>query len=396
MTATRRTFLTAAGCAGLLGLGVTATTGESETSVSRDSYTIRSGTDQETTVFVTSASESGPTVMVVGGVHGNENGGYTAAEKVAQWDIARGTLVTIPKANAAAVEEDSRIADGGVDLNRQFPTGEEPETELARAIWGVVERFQPDAVIDLHESVGIYDGDMVGGVGQAIFSSWDDRAFNDARAAAEYINDNYVSRDGYDFTVDPFSSSSNEPTGLLTHKAARDTDAVAFLVEATSDDTALGTRVQWLTKTTQQLVEEDVLTSSDGGSGVDDGDEGDDGSDGSDGSDDGSDGSDGGDGGNDGGEQNEAPVARIRTTPSDTTGGSLERGDTVTLDASPSSDGDGEIVEYMWDIDGDGSFEESGETAEMTLSSCGRYRVTLQVTDDKGATATDEAILSVK
>lgn len=384
MTATRRTFLTAAGCAGLLGLGVTATTGESETSVSRDSYTIRSGTDQETTVFVTSASESGPTVMVVGGVHGNENGGYTAAERVAQWDIARGTLVTIPKANAAAVEEDSRIADGGVDLNRQFPTGEEPETELARAIWGVVERFQPDTVIDLHESVGIYDGDMVGGVGQAIFSSWDDRAFSDARAAAEYVNDNYVSRDGYDFTVDPFSSSSNEPTGLLTHKAARDTDAVAFLVEATSDDTALGTRVQWLTKTTQQLVEEDVLTSSDGGSGGDDGDEGDDGSGGSDGSDDGGD------------EQNEAPVARIRTTPSDTTGGSLERGDTVTLDASPSSDGDGEIVEYMWDIDGDGSFEESGETAEMTLSSCGRYRVTLQVTDDKGATATDEAILSVK
>ncbi len=384
MTATRRTFLTAAGCAGLLGLGVTATSGESETTVSRDSFTIRSGTDQETTVFVTSAEESGPTVMVVGGMHGNENGGYEAAGDVAEWDIERGTLVTIPKANAAAVEEDSRIASGGVDLNRQFPTGEEPETELARAIWDVVERYEPAAVIDLHESVGIYDGDMVGGVGQTIFSSWDETATDDAKAAVSYVNENYVSRDGYEFGVDPFSSTSNEPSGLLTHKAARDTDAVAFLVEATSKETDLEKRVQWHTKIVQQLVEEEVLTSPDnGGSGGDDGNDGEDGNDG------------GNDNGDDGGEEkNEPPVARIQTSPENTTDGSLERGDTVTLDASASKDGDGDIAEYMWDIDGDGSFEKSGESVELSLSDCGKYRVMLQVTDDKGETATDEVVLS--
>jgi hypothetical protein len=383
MTATRRTFLTAAGCAGLLGLGVTATSGQSETTASRDSFTIRSGTDQETTVFVTSAEESGPTVMVVGGVHGNENGGYEAAGDVAEWDIERGTLVTIPKANAAAVEEDARVASGSVDLNRQFLTGEDPETELAHAIWDVVERYEPAAVIDLHESVGIYDGDMVGGVGQTIFSSWDEKGTDDANAAVDYVNENYVSRDGYEFTVDPFSSSSNEPTGLLTHKAARDTDAVAFLVEATSKDTPLEKRVQWHTEIVQQLVEEEVLTSPDnGGSGGDDGSDGEDGDDGGNDTDDGSE------------EKNEPPVARIRTNPENTTDGSLERGDTVTLDASASKDGDGNIAEYMWDIDGDGSFERSGESVELSLSDCGDYRVMLQVTDDKGETATDEVVLS--
>ncbi|MFH5797978.1 PKD domain-containing protein [Haladaptatus sp. CMAA 1911] len=386
MTATRRTFLTAAGCAGLLGLGVTATSGQSETTVSRDSFTIRSGTDQETTVFVTSAEESGPTVMVVGGMHGNENGGYEAAGDVAEWDIQRGTLVTIPKANAAAVEEDSRIASGGVDLNRQFPTGEEPETELARAIWDIVERYEPGTVIDLHESVDIYDGDMIGGVGQTIFSSWDEAATDDAKAAVSYVNENFVSRDGYEFTVDPFSSSSNEPTGLLTHKAARDTDAVGFLVEATSKDTPLEKRVQWHTEIVQQLVEEEVLTSSDDGS-----DGGDDGSDGEDGNDGDDDGNDNGDGGK---EKNEPPVARIQTSPENTTDGSLERGDTVTLDASASEDGDGDIAEYTWDVDGDGSFERSGESIELSLSECGDYRVMLQVTDDKGETATDEVVLS--
>lgn len=386
MTTTRRTFLTAAGCVGFLGLGVAQTSGESETSVSRESFTIMSGTDQATEVFVTTASESGPTVMVVGGVHGNENGGYRAVEKVSQWDIDRGTLVTIPKANAAAVEEDSRTADGGVDLNRQFPTGSEPETELARAIWDVVEKYEPGTVIDLHESVGIFDGDLVGGVGQTIFSSWDDKAVDDAEAAVDYLNENYVSRDEYEFMVDPFSSSSNEPTGLLTHKAARDADALAFLVEATSKDTALDKRVLWHTKIAQQLVEEEVLTTGNG-------DNGDDGSDDED-ANEGDENDSGGDGGTDGGEeQNEPPVARIRTKGGESLD-SFERGDAVTLDASASKDGDGDIVEYMWDTDGDGSFEASGESTELTLSNCGRYRVTLQVTDDEGATATDEVILS--
>lgn len=371
MTSTRRTFLTAAGCAGLLGLGVAGTSGKSEADVSRDSFTIRSGTDQATKVYVTTANQSGPTVMVTGGMHGNEEGGYTAAGKIADWDISRGRLVVIPKANAAADRQDSRVADGGVDLNRQFPTGSEPETKLARAIWDVVEKYEPDTVIDLHESQEIYGGDMVGGVGQVIFRSRDKKTENDATAAADYVNENYVSRDGYDFTVDVFSSSSNEPTGLFTHKAARDTDAIAYLVEATSEDTPLDKRVQWHTKVVQQLVEDDILTGSGG---------------------DGGDGNDGGDNGDNGDEQNKPPVARIETTPTDTTG--LGRGATVTLDASSSTDDDGDISEYAWDVDGDGTFEKSGESVEMTLSNCGRYQVTLQVTDDGGATDTDTVVLS--
>ncbi len=367
MPTTRRTFLTAVGCTGLLGLGVAQSSGESETDLSRDSFTLMSGTEDATKVYVTTASESGPTALVVGGVHGNEEAGYVAAEDIAGWSIKRGQLVTIPKTNAEAVAQDSRTADGEDDLNRQFPTGEEPTTELARNIWGVVEEYEPDIVIDLHESVGIYDGDMVGGVGQAIFTSWDEKAGTDAAKAADYLNENYVSRDGYDFSVDAFSASSNEPSGLLAHKAARDADALAFLAEVTSKETSLDKRVKWHTELVRQLVEEDLLVTS--------GDE-DDGGEGDDGNED---------------EKNESPVARIQTTPDS---GSLERGDTVTLDASASEDPDGEIVEYMWDVDGDGSFEADGESTELTLSDCGSYRVTLQITDDQGVVATDEVVLS--
>ncbi|WP_458185539.1 PKD domain-containing protein [Haladaptatus sp. NG-WS-4] len=369
------------------------------TTLSRDSFTIQSGTEDETDVFVTKANESGPTAMVVGGIHGNEDAGYESAERIAEWDIERGTLVAIPKANAEAVEDGTRNSDDGTDLNRQFPTGEEPETELARAIWGIVEEYEPDVVVGLHESTGIYDGDIDGGVGQVIFSSWDDKAFADAESAVKYLNGNYVSRDEYEFETGAFSSSDSEPAGLIVHKAARDADAFGFLAEVTSQDTSLSKRVMWHEKIVQQLVEEEVLTSSDDGNSDEDeeekkeekekkeedekkeeqkeeekegeekeGEEK---------------------------EENEPPVAKIQTSADNLMDGSLEQGQTLTFDASKSKDSDGKIVTYQWDLDGDGSFETSGKTAEMTLSKCGSYRVTLQVTDDDdGAKATDEVTLT--
>src|SRR6056297_1301616 len=230
MTSTRRTFLTSVGCTGLLGFATASTSGDSsDTDLARDSFTIMTGTERETTVYVTSAAESGPTVLVVGGMHGNEDAGYLAAEEIRSWSIERGTLVTIPRANAAAVEADRRSTVDGYDLNRQFPVGSTPETELARAIWGVVEEYDPDEVLDLHESTGIWDGDMIGGVGQTIFRSWDEEAETEAPAAAEYVNENYDSRDGYEFSVEPLGLSDSTSTDLLAPKAARDAGAVAYL-----------------------------------------------------------------------------------------------------------------------------------------------------------------------
>jgi hypothetical protein len=61
----------------------------------------------------------------------------------------------------------------------------------------------------------------------------------------------------------------------------------------------------------------------------------------------------------------------------------------VKLDASGSKDTDGQIVNYAWDLDGDGSIETDGGTSP-TLShrfAPGVYHVTVRVTDDKGARA---------
>lgn len=61
-------------------------------------------------------------------------------------------------------------------------------------------------------------------------------------------------------------------------------------------------------------------------------------------------------------------------------------GKAVNLDASGSKDGDGQIVNYGWDLDGDGSIETDGggtPTLKHTFAA-GVYHVTVRVTDNRG------------
>lgn len=62
----------------------------------------------------------------------------------------------------------------------------------------------------------------------------------------------------------------------------------------------------------------------------------------------------------------------------------------VTFDARGSVDPDGRIVKYEWDFDGDGVFEIStaSPVTTHTFTRGGEFKVSLRVTDDKGATAT--------
>jgi hypothetical protein len=77
-------------------------------------------------------------------------------------------------------------------------------------------------------------------------------------------------------------------------------------------------------------------------------------------------------------------------------------GKAIKLDASGSSDSDGSIAAYAWDLDGDGAFETAGG-ASPTLShafSAGVHHVTVRVIDDRGgkayATGTVKATKPVK
>lgn len=66
----------------------------------------------------------------------------------------------------------------------------------------------------------------------------------------------------------------------------------------------------------------------------------------------------------------------------------------VTFDASSSTDPDGQIVSYEWDLDGDGRFDDGeGEVVTYTYTQEGEFEVTLQVTDNNGEVNTSSMII---
>jgi hypothetical protein len=74
-----------------------------------------------------------------------------------------------------------------------------------------------------------------------------------------------------------------------------------------------------------------------------------------------------------------------------------DEGTDVTLDASGSSDPDGDAVTYEWDLDNDGAFDDAtGATATFaTVGQDGVFPVVVRVTDPDGASDTDETTVTV-
>ncbi len=74
----------------------------------------------------------------------------------------------------------------------------------------------------------------------------------------------------------------------------------------------------------------------------------------------------------------------------------MNEGGSVTLTGAGSTDSDGTIATYAWDLDGDGQYDDAtGMTTSFTTTSSGTHIVGLQVTDNRGATDTTTATVTV-
>lgn len=112
-----------------------------------------------TPCYFVDSEKPGPTVMIVGGVHGNEPAGAQAAEGIRQWPITKGKLIVIPRANVPGLAANKRLIPGLAtnlsNLNRNYPragqTNNEARGELAQAIWQIANDQHPDWLLDLHE-----------------------------------------------------------------------------------------------------------------------------------------------------------------------------------------------------------------------------------------------------
>lgn len=193
---------------------------------------------ERTPVYTLEGEQSGPTVAVVGGVHGDEDPGYRIAGRLASMHPQQGTLRVIPRANPKAIRRRSRGA--GYDLNRAYPRGTGPETDLARALWDAV--HDADAVLDLHRSGGIYPD----GPGQAVFSTAEcadkgERAVNEFNA--RYIDPGQYGRK-YKLSHVPNQSSGSGINSLIRYCGSQ--GVAGHLIETTTQGIGMEDSVEWM------------------------------------------------------------------------------------------------------------------------------------------------------
>lgn len=256
----RRTFLaTGSGIAGACLAGTAAgwaavrpaerTEPEPSDEMRATTRSILEGTDRETPIYELDSGTPGPTVVVLGGVHGNEVSGYRAAESIVEWTVDRGTLVVIPWANVLAIDAHERGGPDG-DLNRQFPPDGEPTTELARALWDAVSGYDPDAVFDLHRSRGIL-GTHAKWVGQAVYPT--PAGLGYAKAVVDAVNDEVVpaSMPSHEFLV---SGPLTGTAPMLVHRVAAELERPGYIVETTGVLVGLQRQVRWTLAIVERLL----------------------------------------------------------------------------------------------------------------------------------------------
>lgn len=128
---------------------------EEQYEVSISSYKLMEGELTEAEVIHVHSEKEGPTIYVVGAVHGDEKAAWYTAILLEKATISSGDLYILAPANANGAKKDSRYVTGKQDLNRCFPgdpEGNEAQ-RLAYAIYTDIADKKPTLVLDLHEAI---------------------------------------------------------------------------------------------------------------------------------------------------------------------------------------------------------------------------------------------------
>lgn len=103
------------------------------------------------------SKDTGPTLFVIGGIHGNEPGSYFAASILAQYyTITKGNLWVIPNLNHKSIMMNNRGVNG--DMNRKFADIDVNDSDfpIVDEVKKVITDPQVDLILNLHDGHGYY------------------------------------------------------------------------------------------------------------------------------------------------------------------------------------------------------------------------------------------------
>ena len=112
------------------------------------------GTPQEMEVFKIYGRLKGPTIMIMGGIQGDEPGGFLSAELYTDLALKKGNLIVVPRANFRSVVMNDRGPAG--DMNRKFKEDlpDDPEADVVGVLKSLM--AESDVFLNLHDGSGYY------------------------------------------------------------------------------------------------------------------------------------------------------------------------------------------------------------------------------------------------
>ena len=112
------------------------------------------GTPDELHVYRVYGARDGKTLMLIGGIQGDEPGGFLSADLYADIHLAKGNLIVVPRANFYSIIMNHRGPDG--DMNRQFgdPLTARRHKKIVEILKGLM--ADSDLLLNLHDGSGFY------------------------------------------------------------------------------------------------------------------------------------------------------------------------------------------------------------------------------------------------
>lgn len=121
-------------------------------------------TDHELHVYRIFGEKPGKTIMLIGGIQGDEPGGYLTADLYAAVHLKKGNLIVVPRANFYSILLNRRQGLTG-DMNRKFASNRDSKrtTSLEDEIVLILKQLiaESDCLLNLHEGSGYYSSTWI-------------------------------------------------------------------------------------------------------------------------------------------------------------------------------------------------------------------------------------------
>ncbi|HPJ94100.1 MAG TPA: M14/M99 family metallopeptidase [Deltaproteobacteria bacterium] len=163
------------------------------------------GTDHELDIYRIHGQEEGPTLMIMGGIQGNEPGGYLAADLYVDMGLKKGNLIVVPRANFYSILVNDRGPNG--DMNRKFADAAsvDPDSDVVKKIKDLM--AEADYFLNMHDGSGFYHPDYI------------DNMHNPRRFGQSIITDSavYTTPDGVVYDLEGMANRIIERVNTSIH-----------------------------------------------------------------------------------------------------------------------------------------------------------------------------------